>query len=215
MSVRIFQEKSAVSPSVAYSAKPRERREMKVLFVCTGNICRSPMGELLFPHFFHAQGIETNSAGTHGLIDSPIDPSSAKLMAQDGIDTSAFCSKRLTPQLVMDSDLILCFTKHQQKEIVQLSPRGRRKTFTVQEFAQLCTYCSANNLISGNTPENRLESILTNSTLARPMLVQVEDIADPYRKDFNAFQTAHDEMGEAFAQIAAALDVSPALHARG
>lgn len=84
---------------------------MKVLFVCTGNICRSPMGELMFPLFFHHAGIETDSAGTQGLISNPIDPSSARLMELDGIDSSAFRSKRLTPQLAMDSDLILCFTE--------------------------------------------------------------------------------------------------------
>lgn len=69
---------------------------MKVLFVCTGNICRSPMGELMFPLFFHHDDIETDSAGTQGLIENPIDPSSARLMELDGIDASGFRSKRLT-----------------------------------------------------------------------------------------------------------------------
>ena len=94
---------------------------MKVLFVCTGNICRSPMGELMFPLFFHDDSIVTDSAGVQGLLNSPIDPASALLLAQDGIDSRAFRSKRLTPQLAMSNDLILCFTEHQRRKIVALA----------------------------------------------------------------------------------------------
>lgn len=179
---------------------------MKVLFVCTGNICRSPMGELMFPLFFHDDSIVTDSAGIQGLINNSIDPSSERLMEQDGIDASAFRSKRLTPQIAMDSDLILCFTEFQRKKIVELAPRSRIRTFLLTDFADLCTYCRANNMIQGDTLEGRLDSVLMNASLVRPMLPPAHEIDDPYRKDFPAFETTHEQIGEAFASIAAALE---------
>ncbi len=186
---------------------------MKVLFVCTGNICRSPMGELMFPLFFHDNSITTDSAGVQGLIDSPIDPSSARLMQMDGIDASTFRSKRLTPQLAMGSDLILCFTEHQRKKIVELAPRSRSRTFLLTDFADLCTYCHNNNLIQGSTLKNRLDSVLANASLARPMLPKAHEIDDPYQQDFPAFETAQTQIGEAFANIAAALEPARGAHA--
>lgn len=81
---------------------------MKVLFVCTGNICRSPMGELMFPLFFHDDSVTADSAGVLGLVNSPIDPSSERLMNQDGIDASVFRSKRITPQIAMSSGNSCC-----------------------------------------------------------------------------------------------------------
>lgn len=186
---------------------------MQVLFVCTGNICRSPMGELMFPLFFHDDSITTDSAGVQGLIDNPIDPSSARLMQADGIDPSAFRSKRLTPQLAMGSDLILCFAEHQRKKIVGLAPRMRSRTFLLTEFADLCDYCAKNGLIAGNTIGDRLDAVLANASLVRPMLPPAHDIDDPYRKEFPAFETAHQQIGEAFAQIAAALEPARGAHA--
>lgn len=186
---------------------------MKVLFVCTGNICRSPMGELMFPLFFHDDSITTDSAGVQGLIDNPIDPSSARLMQADGIDPSAFRSKRLTPQLAMDSDLILCFTEHQRKKIVELAPRIRSRTFLLTDFADLCAYCAKNGLIEGDTLEDRLDSVLASASLVRPMLSPAHDIDDPYRKEFEAFETAHQQIGESFATIAAALEPAKGIHA--
>lgn len=194
-------------------ALSREEDPMKVLFVCTGNICRSPMGELMFPLFFHDDSIVTDSAGVQGLVDSPIDPSSARLMRADGIDPSAFRSKRLTPQLAMGSDLILCFTEHQRAKIVELAPRIRSHTFLLTDFADLCDYCAKNGLIEGDTLEERLDSVLANASLVRPMLPPVHDIDDPYRKDFPAFETAHQQIGEAFATIAAALEPAKGAHA--
>lgn len=163
---------------------------MKVLFVCTGNICRSPMGELMFPLFFHHTDIETDSAGTQGLISNPIDPSSARLMELDGIDSSAFRSKRLTPQLAMDSDLILCFTEHQRNKIIALAPRVRTRTFVLSDFANLCQYFSDHNLLKSGTVENRLHEVIYNASMVRHALPAAEDIDDPYRKEFSAFQKA-------------------------
>ena len=66
---------------------------MRVLFVCTGNICRSPMGELLFRMYTAGTSIEVDSAGTHSLVGHEIDGSSAALLTSAGIDSSAFRSK--------------------------------------------------------------------------------------------------------------------------
>lgn len=178
---------------------------MKVLFVCTGNICRSPMGELLFPQFFTDPDLQVDSAGTNGLVDSPIDPSSGKLMAQDGIDASAFRSKRLTPQLALGSDIIFCFSKHQQQKIATIAPPATRKTVTLNDFAAIAQYCAKEGLIEGDTYEERMQSILDNMSLVRPMVGSTNDIADPYRKEFEAFETAHEEIGTAIATIAEAV----------
>lgn len=186
---------------------------MKVLFVCTGNICRSPMGELMFPLFFHHDAVDTDSAGIRGLIDSPIDPASALLLACDGIDSREFRSKRLTPQLVATNDLILCFTEHQRRQIVALAPRARTRTFTVRGFAALCVYCADHQLVQGESVDERLASVLHNAPLLQPIWSNTPDIADPYHKDMEAFREAHDAMGEAFAQIADTLTPARGRHA--
>lgn len=187
---------------------------MKVLFVCTGNICRSPMGELLFPLFFHDETIVTDSAGTQGLIDSPIDPSSARLLEADGVDASAFRSKRLTPQLLDSSDLVLCFTARQKKQIAALSPRAAKRTFTVTDFANLCEVCQEQGMVLGDTVEARTASVMFNASMVRPLLRDGDDIADPYRKEFAAFQLAHDQLGEAIARMAHVLEPARGVHAR-
>ncbi|KOA58817.1 protein-tyrosine phosphatase [Bifidobacterium animalis subsp. animalis MCC 0499] len=186
---------------------------MKVLFVCTGNICRSPMGELLFPLFFHSRDIETDSAGTQGLVNSPIDPSSAKLMTMDGIDSSQFRSKRLTSQLALSSDLILCFTEHQRKKIVAQTPRVRTKTFLLSDFANLCRYFSQNNILHGSSVEERMREVIYNASLVHMNLPQAEDIADPYKKDFAAFQAAHNQILYNLSDVTNALEPSRGSHA--
>lgn len=53
---------------------------MHIMFVCTGNVCRSPMGELLMRRYLSGTSITVSSAGTHALVGHPIDPSSGRLM---------------------------------------------------------------------------------------------------------------------------------------
>ncbi|MCH9276180.1 low molecular weight phosphatase family protein [Bifidobacterium amazonense] len=175
---------------------------MKVLFVCTGNICRSPMGELLLPRYFADPSITADSAGTRGLIDHEIDPSSAKLLAADGIDSSAFRSKRITPQLANDADLILCFEPHQRQDIATIAPRAGRRTFLLTDFANMCTYCAQQGYLEGSTQPERLESVIDNASMIRPMLPAPLTIEDPHRKEFPVFQKAHDQICQALTIIA-------------
>lgn len=84
---------------------------MRIMFVCTGNICRSPMGELLLTRYLSGTTVQVSSAGTHGLPMHQIDPNSALLMESVGIEPSGFRSRRLTQPMAKSADLILCFEK--------------------------------------------------------------------------------------------------------
>ncbi|NEG88764.1 low molecular weight phosphatase family protein [Bifidobacterium aerophilum] len=177
---------------------------MKILFVCTGNICRSPMGELLLPRYLNDPGIVADSAGTRGLDAHAIDPSSAKLMEQAGIDPSTFRSKRITPQLADGADLILCFEPHQRQDISTIAPRASRRTFLLPDFANMCAYCAGQGFITGATRQERLESVIDNASMIRPMLPEPMSIEDPHRKDFPVFQKAYDQICRALTIIAKA-----------
>lgn len=72
---------------------------MHILFVCTGNISRSPMAEILAPHIFNEPSLEFSSAGTHGLHDYAISREAERLLQRNHISqmtVDAFRSRRLT-----------------------------------------------------------------------------------------------------------------------
>lgn len=174
---------------------------MRVLFVCTGNICRSPMGELLFRMYTAGTSIEVDSAGTHSLVGHEIDGSSAALLTSAGIDSSAFRSKQLTRQIAQECDLILCFEEDQLHNIVGIAPAAVHYTFTLPDFSNMCAYCAQQNMIEGFTLPERLQSVIAQATTIRPMLPQAATIADPYRKDFSAFRRTVDATDTAIRNI--------------
>ena len=138
--------------------------------MCTGNICRSPMGELLLPRFLPDPAITADSAGTHGLPQHPIDPNSARILAHSQIDANTFRSKRITPQIADDADLILGFEPHHISEVVSLAPRKSQRAFLLTDFANICAYCAQHDLLSGATQPERLISAATHASLIRPLL---------------------------------------------
>lgn len=174
---------------------------MQIVFVCTGNICRSPMGELLLSRYLSGTSITVNSAGTKGLPMHPIDPSSARLMSSIGIDSSGFRSRRLTRQIAQEADLILCFEASQRKDIVTLAPTAVRYTFVLTEFAALCKYCAEHGMVQGRTIQERLNSVIDLAPMVRPMLPQSGDIEDPHGKEFDKFRMAANQTNAALRTI--------------
>ncbi len=174
---------------------------MRVLFICTGNICRSPMGELLFRTYTQGTSLEVGSAGTHSLVGHGIDPSSKALMDAVGIDSSQFRSTQLTQDIADNSDLILCFEPEQRHNIVVIAPTALPYTFTLTDFSNMCAYCAQHNMITGTTIQERLQSVIDQSMQIRPMLPPSATIPDPYRKNFEAFRSAARATNDAIRNI--------------
>ena len=190
-------------------------KNMRVLFICTGNICRSPMGELLFRTYTQGTSLEIGSAGTHSLVGHGIDPSSKALMYAVGIDSSQFRSTQLTQDIADNSDLILCFEPEQRHNIVIIAPTALPYTFTLTDFSNMCAYCAQHNMITGATIQERLQSVIDQSMQIRPMLPPSATIPDPYRKNFEAFRSVARVTNDAIRNILRSISYNTASIAQG
>jgi protein-tyrosine phosphatase len=113
-----------------------------LLFVCTGNICRSPSGERLAAAL-NAQdpitGFRASSAGTRAVIAHPVHPEAARVLADLGGDPADFAARQLTAKIAADADLVLAMTREHRDAVLELAPRQLRRTFTLTEAAELIT----------------------------------------------------------------------------
>lgn len=108
-----------------------------VLFVCTGNLCRSPAAELLFRARVSGLPVEVSSAGTSGVSGHGMDAASALAVRELGVDSSGHVARRLTTDMTSAADLVLTADSAQRSIIVQAEPLVFRRTFTMREFARL------------------------------------------------------------------------------
>jgi len=104
---------------------------MKVLFVCTGNICRSPTAEGIFRRMTDAAGlgdrIESDSAGTHGYhIGEPPDPRTVAAAKARGFDLSTLRARRVTRADFQNFDLILAMDEGHFAHLDSMRPAGAR-----------------------------------------------------------------------------------------
>jgi glycine hydroxymethyltransferase len=106
-----------------------------VLFVCTGNICRSPMAQGLFADLVRGRrDIEVTSAGIGAVGGQPPSPHSVEVMAELGMDIRNIRSKPLMAETVRKADFIFVMTYGHLDSMLLLFPSAAEKTFLLREF---------------------------------------------------------------------------------
>ena len=106
-----------------------------ILFVCTGNVCRSPMAEGLFRHAVKGRGdFRVLSAGVGAIEGQPPSPYAVQVLRELGIDISQQRSRMLTAEVVNQADYIFGMTHGHVDAINLLYPQATEKTFLLREF---------------------------------------------------------------------------------
>lgn len=115
----------------------------RILFVCTGNTCRSPMAAALFSHAWHrahpagttdTEPPAVGSAGTGAAQGMPASEGAVAAMAELGIDLSDHRSQPLTAAAVADADLVLTMTVRHKQQVLEMAPAAAGRVFTLREY---------------------------------------------------------------------------------
>ena len=110
----------------------------KILFVCTGNSCRSPMAEGLLEKMLEEKGIqniEVFSAGINPVPGEPPARDAIEVLRREGVDISNHRGAYITYDLISQADLILVMGKTHKEKILAMGPQVKGRIFLLREFA--------------------------------------------------------------------------------
>ncbi|MGP5709257.1 arsenate reductase/protein-tyrosine-phosphatase family protein [Brachybacterium alimentarium] len=148
-----------------------------ILVVCTGNICRSPVGEAMLASDLAKVNIDVASAGTRALIGSAASPEARDYIKRTLDIHVSHQAVQLTARAAEESDLILTMTEEQRAWVTSRSPRTVRRTYTMLEFARLLPELGKQNVHSSLSDLVRVSAPLRGriNISGAP-----NDIPDPY-----------------------------------
>jgi protein-tyrosine-phosphatase len=177
----------------------------RVLFVCTGNLCRSPVAERLArAHLNEVLGpgagcVELSSSGTAAAVGKSMHPFSALVLTGLGGDPKDFVARRLDAQQVEKADLVLTMTREHRRRTLGIAPRALAKTFTLREAADLIRGLGDVVDADAEGPAARARVLVARMATARShrQSGESDDVSDPIGRSIEI----HQEVGEAIAEV--------------
>ncbi len=117
--------------------KKKEKKKKKILFVCSGNTCRSPMAVGLLRAMLDQSRYEIISAGLATFGNAGANAHAMEAMEEEEIDISDHVSMLLTGDLLEEADVVFVMTKHHQKDITSWFKSMGSKVHLLREFDQV------------------------------------------------------------------------------
>jgi len=186
-----------------------------ILTVCTGNVCRSPLGEQLLRLGLESLPVVVASAGTGALVNEGMPEQSLRIARRLGITTpDTHRARQITADMVREADLVLAMARQHRREIVELVPRASRYTFTIREFARIAEGVPGETIdeLVRDEPdvEERMRLAVEEIGFSRGSVPPAafaddDDVIDPYRRSDDVFELSAQHLAPAVTTTVALL----------
>ncbi|MFI6884602.1 arsenate reductase/protein-tyrosine-phosphatase family protein [Streptosporangium canum] len=191
---------------------PGEEPRFRILYVCTGNLCRSPLAERLTRSVLGpCPALQVISAGTRAEPGRQMAERTRRVLVRLGGDPGGFVSRPLTPDLLAAADLVLTATTEHRAESVAGHLPAVTRAFTIAEFGALARAVPVGAVGRHEDPVRRARALVAEVRALRG-LVQVDrpDIPDPYGRSWFAHRAAGRRIAGSLAVPLRLLTRSPA-----
>jgi protein-tyrosine phosphatase len=204
-----------MSPSGAPS--PAGPHDARILVVCTGNICRSPIMERYLSRHLNDRwqgdgAMSVRSAGTSALVGSPMDERAELAARSLDLDTTGFLARALTVEAIADADLVLTATRQHRGIVVSQYPKALRSCFAVRDFAAAAAGLRDVGPLADAGPADartRVQQVVAAAASRRgfspPLSPEDADIIDPYRRSDEVYAVMLGQVVDAMPGIVEAL----------
>jgi len=199
------------------------RAVFRILFVCTGNICRSPMAECLTRDGLArrlgkgAPSFRVESAGTWGHEGSPMEPYAAQVLSDLGVPHHGFAARELTAGHILVADLILTATRDHHDQVLGVDGHAGARTFPLGEFARLVRAVDRRGLPQGD-PVGRARALVDAAAVLRRHFPAAgpydDDVDDPLGAPLHVYRLCAAGIAAAVGSVLDVIAVADARHAQ-
>lgn len=168
---------------------------MNVLFVCTGNVCRSPMAEGFLVHEAARRGLELSvrSSGTHAFPGRAATIDARRVMQELGVSIDHIRTSPLEVGTIRWADLVLCLAREHEREVLALVPDAAPKTWLLKSFVRV---------LSDLTEEDRQGFWLEEAASTRTPASPEDDVDDPIGEREAAYRRVAAEIRDLIGALA-------------